>query len=108
MRPQRNQQWVITEQENGSYDVWRGRQQLVTGLQALTSAKSIVSQHRRVHERVWVAEPDGYRTEITRQFKARQRPARAGIPEVDPNDSTPARTRYLAKFGRSSRPGRWI
>lgn len=107
-RQRRNQEWVIAEQDDGSYQVWHGRRMITSGLQSVRTAETIVADNRRVNERVWLAATDGYRTELTRKFKdpapqpqrAIQADKRPTPPEVDPH---PVRTRYLARYGRTNR-----
>lgn len=101
MRRQRNQAWVIAEQDDGSYQVWHGRRMIATGLQSVKSAETIIKDNRRVNERVWVAATDGYRTEMTRQFKsAAQKTKTVEKSQPDPDDPHPIRTRYLQRYGR--------
>lgn len=107
MRSQRNQQWIIAEQENGSYEVWHGRRPVVTGMQDHDAALAIVMAHRRPGERVWIAEVDDYRTEITDRFSDQVTPPPTRKQYVkDPDDPTPARSRYLALYGGGRRSWR--
>lgn len=110
----RPQAWVIVEQEDGdhevTFDVLHGRTSVATGLRDLSSARTIVISHRKIGERVWKTDrDDGYRTELTRTLpvpEATSQAAGRAAVAVDPD--RPARSRYLARYGRSARPGRWL
>ncbi len=56
--------WCIEERDNGSFDVTRGNRTMTTGLRSVFAARNIVGQHRQPGERVYLVEPDGYRTEL--------------------------------------------
>jgi hypothetical protein len=105
----RNQAWVIAEQDDGHFQVWHGRRMVVSGLQALPSAKTIVTDNRKLHEKVYLADKTGYRHDLTGTYRAIDRATVLAeqrhrvATEIDPNDPHPVRTRYLARYGRNCR-----
>jgi hypothetical protein len=65
MRPQA---WVIEEREDNTYSVLRAGKLIATGLRSTANAVAFVRARHRPGERIYHAEPDGYRNEITAQI----------------------------------------
>lgn len=60
--------WCLMAHEDGSYDLMRGNRPFLSNLGSRAAAlKNVVSRHLP-GERVFEAEPDGYRTELTREL----------------------------------------
>lgn len=64
----RSQSWAIEEDKLGNYTLLRGNRVLVSGLRNRATVIGYLQEHRRPGEKVYEVEPDGYRTEVTRQL----------------------------------------
>ena len=65
VRPTRPQNWCIEENEDGSYNVTHGNRPVSHEPNYLRAVRQVSTRHR-ARERVFRAEIDGYRTEITK------------------------------------------
>lgn len=64
----RLQSWAIEEQKDSSFTLTHGNRPVATGLHHKHAVLDYITSHSRPGERVYSVEPDGYRTEITRQL----------------------------------------
>lgn len=70
MGRRRPQIWVIAEHKDETWSVRHGASELADGLADQDEAVDVVHRHRTAGEKVYSAEPDGYRTDRTREFAA--------------------------------------
>lgn len=99
MRRKPNKVWVVVQDQHDTWSVWHGTRPVATGLSTEDTAVELVRRARRPHERVWLAEADGYRTDLTGQFRdpPEKRPGTGRAEETGMS----ARQRYLARYGRA-------
>lgn len=60
--------WCLVAHEDGSYDVTKGNRPILRNLLSRSVALRQVLARHTPGERVYEAEPDGYRTELTREL----------------------------------------
>ena len=72
----RRQVWEITERPDGMFTVTRGNREVRwSPVSSLEQARASIFRTRLLGEKVYKVDPDGYRTDLTRQFVLRT-PAR--------------------------------
>lgn len=82
--------WCLVAHKDGSYDVTRANRPVAHNLLSRSVALRYVLQRHQPGERVYEAEPDGYRTELTKQL------AKSGkiMSEPQPDPHRPRRLRF--------------
>lgn len=96
--------WTVNESKDGDFTVMKGGRVQVSGMTSKERVHEHIEQRRGAGERVTLVEPDGYRTDITKQFKQIEEPVKTPAParpKFDPKQS--ARERYLSRYGRPRR-----
>jgi hypothetical protein len=72
VRRRRLQGWAIEEHEDGSFSLSHGNRSIAAGLHTRSAVMAYLQKNHRPGERIYHVERDGYRTEITRQFRRAQ------------------------------------
>ena len=70
---QQGDRWRLEEQEDGTLDVYQGRRRHKAGIDPVEAMRFILKQVKP-EDSVFVVEPDGYRTNITRTVRRRLTP----------------------------------
>ncbi len=81
MARNRRQSWCLEENKDGSWNLTRGNRPVVNRILSKGLAMRHLSARHQPGDRVYEVEPDGYRTEVTKQLiKSGTIGARGAVP----------------------------
>ena len=65
----RLQGWAIEEHSDGSFTLLHGNRSIAAGLSTRSAVMAYLQREHRPGERIFHVERDGYRTEVTKEFR---------------------------------------